>query len=261
MILLVWTSSLFGLPTAPIQAILKPQLPHYPKYLLLQKKTHLAEILKVFSSPFPGISCSSHDFVPMMTNSAIPISPVSQRDSGAVPRKLYTGAKPTRMLYVEPIRKMVVAMAEVKEEREPPAGYRVLHSTLNLLKVDDDSPLEEANVKLEDENVLSNRLLVAQYELKHAERVYSITQWPFVDHQGNKYSLLIVGTGVQAGLDGEIGRRLIFNTGKNGTKLRLQKESTYEHPVYCIVMWNNDSTVSVIGKALSLDWFDSQAGR
>ena len=186
---------------------------------------------------------------------------ILQDNSGAVPRKLFVGPKPTKILYMEPLRKMVVSTIEAKEESTPPDRFRVLHSSLKLLNVDDDRPLDESDVKVEDESVLSNRLLVAQYDLKHAERVYSIIKWPFLDHQGNKYSLLIVGTGIQVGLGEEIGRRLIFNTGKTGNKLRLQKESTYDHPVYCIAMWSNELIISVMGTTLSLDYFDSQAGR
>ncbi len=182
-------------------------------------------------------------------------------DSAPVPRKLNTIAKPTKMLYLEPLKKILVSTIEAKEAKGPPNGYRVLHPTLKLLNVYDETPLDEREVKLEEGYMSVEKLWVAQYDLKHGERVYSIVEWPFVDHQGKKYSLVIVGTGLQIASGREMGRRLIFNTGKLGTRLQLQKDSAYEHPVYCITMWSNESTVSVVGKSLSFDCFDSQAGR
>ncbi|KAH7371105.1 mono-functional DNA-alkylating methyl methanesulfonate N-term-domain-containing protein [Pyrenochaeta sp. MPI-SDFR-AT-0127] len=184
-----------------------------------------------------------------------------RNDCKVVPRKLLTTAKPTNVVYIKSLRKMIVSTIEAKEERAPPDGYRVLHSTIKLLNIQDDKPLDEPDTKPEEGGMPLNRLVVAQCHLKHAERVYSIVEWPFVDHHGKKYSLIIVGTGIKVGPGKETGRRLIFNTGKTGTRLQLQKESVYDHPVYCISLWGNDSTVSVIGKTLSLDYFDSQAGR
>lgn len=184
-----------------------------------------------------------------------------QHDSRAVPRRLVTGAKPTNVVYMQSLRRLVVSTVEAKEERGPPNGYRVLHSTLKLLNVHDEKPLDEPDLKQEEGDAIHDRVVVAQYPLKHAERVYSLVEWPFVDHQGKKHCLIIVGTGITVGSGKETGRRLIFNAGSRGSKLVLQKESSYDHPVYCVAMWGSDSTVSVIGKTLSLDYFDSQAGR
>ncbi|CAO2653403.1 Nn.00g028140.m01.CDS01 [Neocucurbitaria sp. VM-36] len=185
----------------------------------------------------------------------------AQDDSRAVPRKLPTSSKPTNVMYMQSLRRIVVSTIEAKEERAPPNGYRVLHSSLKLLNVHDDKPLEEARVKQEEVDALSDRFIAAEYSLKNAERVYTIVEWPFVDHQGKKYCLIIVGTGMTVGAGKEVGRRLIFNAGKSGSKLQLQKESSYDYPVYCVAMWGNESTISVVGKTMSLDYFDSQAGR
>lgn len=184
-----------------------------------------------------------------------------QTDARAVPRKLKCGAKPTNVVYMRSLRRLAISTMEAKEKQAPPNGYRVLHSTIKLLNVHVDKPLDEPYMKPEQEHEMDDRTIAAQYELKHAERVYSIVEWPFTEHNGKKYCFIIVGTGSPTEHGKEIGRRLIFNTGKSGSKLQLQKESTYESPVYCIAMWDNESTISVIGKTLSLDYFDSKAGR
>jgi hypothetical protein len=156
-------------------------------------------------------------------------------DGGAVPRKLLTASKPTNVTYLKPIRKMVVATMEAREEKAPPNGYRVLHAS---------------------------KLVAAQYELRHGERVYSISEWPFTDHRNKVYTLIIVGTGVPGSNGKESGRRLIFNVGRNesNAKLQLKKESTFEHPVYCTAVIGNKTSVSAIGRALTFDVFESEAG-
>lgn len=185
----------------------------------------------------------------------------SEDRSMALPRKLIMGAKPTYAAYLTLPRKMLVATTEAREECAPPDGYRVIHSRLSLLNVHDDKPLDEIDVKREVGVELTNRLIVAQYVLNHAERVYSITDWPFEDNRGKKYNLVIVGTGVREGPGTESGRRLIFNLGQRGSRLSLQKESTYPHPVYCLAMFDKRATVSVIGKLLHFDEFDAGLGR
>jgi hypothetical protein len=181
-------------------------------------------------------------------------------DSRTVPRKLLTGARPTKILYMKRLRRVLVSTMEAKEERPPPNGYRVLHSTIKLLRIRDDKPIDEADIKQED-GALVDRLVVAQYSLLHAERAYSMIEWPYTNPDGKKYSLVIVGTGVRTDLYKSSGRKLIFTTGKTGTKLELQKQSTFEEPVYSIALWNNEHTVSVSGKTLSIECFDSQEGR
>ncbi|KAF1850425.1 uncharacterized protein K460DRAFT_273269 [Cucurbitaria berberidis CBS 394.84] len=204
----------------------------------------------LFSQLDSDIRWTSHD-----------VPSLSVHDTRTVPRKLLTVAKPTNVVYMESPRRMVVSTIEAKEERAPPNGSRVLHSAIKLLTVHDDKSSDELEVKQEDGDAPVDRVIIAEYTLKPAERVYSLVEWPFIDHQGKKYCLFIVGTGIAVGSGKETGRRLIFNAGKNGTKLQMQKESSYEHPVYCVAMWGNESTVNVIGKTLSLDYFDSQAGR
>jgi hypothetical protein len=178
-----------------------------------------------------------------------------------LPRKLITGAKPTHAAYLTLPRKMLVATTETRAEREPPGGYRTIHSALALMDVHDEKPLDEVEVKQEVGVELTSRLVVAQHVLNHAERVYSIADWPFEDDRGKKYNLVIVGTGVGAGSGKETGRRLIFNLGQRGSRLSLQKESTYPNPVYCVAMFDKRATVSVIGKLLSFDEFDAGLGR
>jgi hypothetical protein len=183
-------------------------------------------------------------------------------NGGAVPRKLLTGAKPTSITYLKPIRKMLVATMEAKEGKSPPNGYRVLHSTLKLLDVHGQKNSDEVEVKQEGSNEYASRLVAAQYELKHGERVYSVTEWPFTDHRNKTYTLIIVGTGVPKNNGKEAGRRLIFNVGRNesNAKLQLKKESTFDHPVYCTAVYSNKASVSAIGKTLTFDMFESEAG-
>lgn len=182
-------------------------------------------------------------------------------ESKALPRKLIIGAKPTYAAYLTLPRKMLVATVEAREECAPPDGHRAIHSALNLLEVHDHKPLDEVEVKREVDVALNNRLGVAQYTLSHAERVYSIADWPFEDDRGKRYNLVIVGTGISAGPGRETGRRLIFNLGQRGSRLSLQKESSYPSPVYCVAMFDKRATVSIIGKILSFDEFDAGLGR
>lgn len=181
-------------------------------------------------------------------------------DLKTIPRKLVTGAKPTNILYMQKLRRVLASTVEAKESHPPPYGERVLHSSIKLLEVRDDRPINDTDVKQEEE-ILPERLLVAQYSLQHAERVYCIVEWQFVNHQDKKYSLIIVGTGIQVGPNRQTGRRLIFSTGKSGSKLELQKQSAYDQPVYSIALWDNKTTISVIGKTLSMDEFNEKDGR
>lgn len=184
-----------------------------------------------------------------------------EADSGAVPRKLITSARPTSVVYFSSLRRMIISTIEAKEEQAPPKGYRVLHSTLKVLNMTDDKPLDEPDIKPEDGAAPHDRLIMAQCQLDHAERVHCIVDWPFVDHHGKEFGLIIVGTSVQTGLGKSKGRRLIFSTGKSRSKLQLQKDSVYDQPVYAIAMWSSESIIMAVGKTLSFEVFDSQAGR
>ncbi|KAL5113983.1 hypothetical protein ACEQ8H_008129 [Pleosporales sp. CAS-2024a] len=190
------------------------------------------------------------------------ISPTSRDNVGHAPRKLHTAAKPTNLIYLRPIRKMVITTMEAREGKCPPKGYRVLHSAIKLLDIHDYRNLDEAYVKEEDHGTDENHLIVAQYELKHGERVYSITEWPFVDHRNKQYNLILVGTGIPNGSGKEVGRRLIFNVGRNeaGAKLMLKKASNLDQPVFCTAVYSNNEIISAIGKSLTLDVFDSEVG-
>jgi hypothetical protein len=181
-------------------------------------------------------------------------------DSKIVPRKLITGAKPTNILYMQKLRRVLVSTIEAKERRGPPFAERVLHSSLKLLRVRDDRPNDEVEIKQEVDAPVE-RLVVAQCPLMNAERVYSIVEWQFVNRDNKRYNLIIVGTGIQTGYTQYNGRRLIFNTGKSGSKLDLQKQSTYNDPVYGIALWDNQTTISIVGKSLHIDRFDEEAGR
>ncbi|KAF3041985.1 hypothetical protein E8E12_009877 [Didymella heteroderae] len=173
-------------------------------------------------------------------------TPYYGEESKVLPRKLITGAKPTHVAYLTLPRKILVATTETKEASAAPESYRAVHSTLNLLNLHDEKPLDEVEVKGEIGVELISRLVVAQYDLHHAERVYSIADWAYEDDRGKKYNLVIVGTGVGSGSGRETGRRLIFNLGQRGSRLSLQKESTYSQPVYCVAMFDRRATVSVV---------------
>lgn len=187
--------------------------------------------------------------------------PQYEEETKALPRKLITGAKPTNAAYLTLPRKMLVATTEAKEASATFESYRAIHSTLSLLSLHDEKPLEEAEVKEEVGAELTDRLVVAQYALHNAERVYSIADWAYEDDRGKKYNLVIVGTGVTSGSGKETGRRLIFNLGQRGSRLSLQKESSYPSPVYCVAMFDRRATVSVVGNQLNFDEFDAAVGR
>jgi hypothetical protein len=190
-------------------------------------------------------------------------SAITQNDCAAVPRKLLTGPKPTNVTYLKAIRKILVTTMEAREERAPPNGYRVLHSAIKLLDIHDNKTLDEAEVKQEEPIGNSSRIFAAEYELKHGERVYSVTEWPFIDHRNRKFTLIIVGTGIPGPTGKETGRRLIFNVGKNEqhAKLLLLKETTFDQPVYNTAVFNNASTVSAVGKTITFDTFDSETSQ
>lgn len=183
----------------------------------------------------------------------------TQFDPKAVPRKLLTHAKPTNAVYMKSLRKIVVSTMEAKEEHPPPNGCRVMHSAISLIHASDETLLQDLEVKEELSQHLAHRLIVAQYILEHAERVYSVVEWPYEDSNGKRYCMIIIGTGITTGPGKERGRRLIFNAGKSGTRLDLQKESKYDQAVYCIAMFGTHATLSAVGKTLCFDEFE--AGR
>ncbi|KAL1795728.1 hypothetical protein ACET3X_005952 [Alternaria dauci] len=184
----------------------------------------------------------------------------SPHDTKIVPRKLLVGAKPTNVLFMKKLRRVLVSTMEAKERRGPPLGERILQSSMKLLKIRDDRPSDDMEIKQEMDTP-AERLVVAQCPLMNAERVYSVVEWQFVNKDTRKYNLIIVGTGIQTSATQHNGRRLIFNTGKSGSKLDLQKQSTYNEPVYGIALWDNQTTVSIIGRSLFIDHFDEDAGR
>ncbi|PZD35183.1 MMS1-N domain containing protein [Pyrenophora tritici-repentis] len=188
------------------------------------------------------------------------VPPPVPYDARAVPRKLVTGAKPTNILYMQKLRRVLVSTMEAKEKHAPPHGERVLESSIKLLRVRDDRPQHDTDIKQEEE-VPAERLVVAQCSLLNAERVYSMVEWQFVNEEGKRYSFIIVGTGIQISSTSQSGRRLIFNTGKHGSKLEQQKASTYSDPIYSIALWDNQTIISIIGKTLSIDRFSEPDGR
>jgi hypothetical protein len=178
-----------------------------------------------------------------------------QNDCKPVPRKLSIGSKPANMRYIPEIRRMVISTIEAKEGKTPPSGHRVLHSSIKLLMMDGNRLVEEPKIKPEEEDGPESLLIVAEYALKHGERVYSIVDCHFT-HGEKKFPLIVVSTGVPSLSGRETGRRLIFNPGKRHTKLDLQKESKFDHPVYATAMYSNDMIVSAIGKTLTLEEHD-----
>ncbi|CAA9960535.1 MMS1-N domain containing protein [Pyrenophora teres f. maculata] len=154
-------------------------------------------------------------------------------DARAVPRKLVTGAKPTNILYMQKLRRVLVSTIEAKEKHAPPHGERVLESSIKLLRVRDDRSHHDTEIKQEEE-VPAERLVVAQCSLLNAERVYSMIEWQFINEEGKRYSFIIV---------------------------EQQKASIYPDPIYSIALWDNQTTISIIGKTLSFDRFSELEGR
>lgn len=181
-------------------------------------------------------------------------------DTRAVLRSLNTYARPSNVIYLNSQRRFVVATIEPREDSCPPNGSRILISRLRLLNAHSDKPVDEVEIKQEDGGGLTDGLLVAEYQLEHAERVYTMVDWQYTDN-GKRYSLLIIGTGIHSGPGKPKGRRLIFSLGKSSSRISLQKETNYDAPVYCIAMWDNRTTVTSVGNLISLDAFNSQAGR
>jgi hypothetical protein len=174
----------------------------------------------------------------------------------AIPRKLITNATPTKLMYMEKLNKMVVATVEAKEERPPSAmsaGYRIVHSALQVLRLGDDA----TEVKQEDEMQSNNHNLVAsEYTLKHYERVYSMIEWTFIDSRGKVFHFVVIGTGITG--DGyESGRRLFLNVNEKGIKLK--KESPYEHPVRCMALYDDNRLITIVGNTIVFEEYDNQA--
>ena len=192
--------------------------------------------------------------------STLDVPPPVLYNARAVPRKLVTGAKPTNILYMQKLRRVLVSTIEAKEKHAPPYGERVLDSSIKLLRVRDDRSHHDIEIKQEEDSP-AERLVVAQCSLLNAERVYSMVEWQFINQEGKRYSFIIVGTGVQTSPTSQSGRKLIFNTGKHGTKLEQQKASMYSEPVYSIALWDNQTTISIVGKTLSVDRFSEPDGR
>jgi hypothetical protein len=174
----------------------------------------------------------------------------------AIPRKLITNATPIKLMYMEKLNKMVVATVETKEERAPSemsAGYRIVHSALQVLKLGDD----ETEVKQEDEmDPGASNLVASEFTLKHYERVCSMIEWTFVDSRGKVYHFVVVGTEVT--VDRQVsGRRLFLNVNEKG--IRLKKESSYEHPVRCLALYDDNRLITIVGKSLIFEEYDNQA--
>ena len=237
---------------SPVSAIF--QLPFLPDQNVFERNLGgflfaVAGDRLLFSQLDADIKCPTPDILPRALH-----------DTKVVPRKLIVGAKPTNVLFMKKLRRVLVSTMEAKERRGPPLGERVLQSSMKLLRVRDDRSTDDMEIK-QEMDAPTERLVVAQCPLMNAERVYSIVEWQFVNKEGKKYNLVIVGTGIQTSATQHNGRRLIFNTGKSGSKLDLQKQSTYNEPVYGIALWDSQTTVSIVGRSLFIDRFDEEAGR
>jgi hypothetical protein len=191
-------------------------------------------------------------------------SPIIEKGK-VIPRSIATSTTPKRLAYLEQmttgLHKLAVATVEIKEERAPPNGYRVMHSSIKLVTPNDEQTTEDDEAKEENEaGSTPNRLITAEFALKHYERVYSMIEWVYMVDGVHKYHFIIVGTGVTEGPERESGRRLFFKAGKSG--LKLQKETTYkEGPVRCMAMYDNKLIVTIIGKTLQLEEYNPTEGR
>jgi hypothetical protein len=174
-----------------------------------------------------------------------------------VPRSLSTSSTPKRLAdlaqYKADQHKMAVATIELKEERASPNGYRMMHSSIKLVCLDDDPAAEEAGVKDESEaSSASRKIITADFPLEHYERVYSMIEWTYVKDDGHKYHFIIVGTGIMEGPGRESGRRLFFKAGRS--ELKLQKKSVYKDgPVRCLAMYDKNRLLTIFGTTLQVD--------
>jgi hypothetical protein len=200
----------------------------------------------VFAQLDSDRSWSSHD------------SPLPIFEKGkVVPRSLSTSSTPKRLAdlgqYKLGRHRMAVATIELKEERAPPNGYRMMHSSIKLVCLHDDPAAEEAEVKDENEAILAPReLITANFPLEHYERVYSMIEWTYVKDDGHKYHFIVIGTGIMEGPGRESGRRLFFKAGRS--ELKLQKKSVYKDgPVRCLAMYDKNRLLTVVGMTLQVE--------
>jgi hypothetical protein len=104
-------------------------------------------------------------------------------EAKVIPRCLPTTTTPKRLRYLEKattgLYKMAVATVEIKEERAPPTGYRAMHSSIKLVSIYDEESAEDLEIKEEGgSKSIPNRLITAEFELKHYERVYAMLLAP-----------------------------------------------------------------------------------
>ncbi|KAF2639725.1 hypothetical protein P280DRAFT_46463 [Massarina eburnea CBS 473.64] len=205
----------------------------------------------VFAQLDYDVRWSSHD-----------IPPASLEQSKVVPRKIPTGATPMRMLYSQKsLHNMMVATMENKEVLKPPNGYRTLQSTIKALKVHDDQANEDLEIKQEEgQPSHMNRLVTWEFPLNPYERVHTMVEWTYESDKGRKHHLILVGTGITTEPGLETGRRLVFNTGKPGSGIKLLKAFSHRHPVRCMAIYDNTHVVAIIGKYLRMYEFRPDNG-
>ncbi|KAF2010468.1 hypothetical protein BU24DRAFT_58917 [Aaosphaeria arxii CBS 175.79] len=192
--------------------------------------------------------------------------------SKTVPMRTATTATPTKVVYTENKRKLVVATTEMKEIRAPPNGYRTMHSTLKLMNVADNPVIKEEpkgkeGIKQEakdeeEEAIVSN--ICSQITLQNYERVYTILDWIVQDSRDRPHHFLYVGTGVMKGPGREIGRRLFFQISKDDNKFKLKKEKTYNSPVRCLALMHvkdRADLITVVGTTMMLEEFEIENSR
>ncbi|KAF2259003.1 hypothetical protein CC78DRAFT_86710 [Lojkania enalia] len=182
----------------------------------------------------------------------IPLSNMAH--SKTVPRKLTTNATPTKVVYLEGLRKMAVATTATHEERAPPNGYRSVRSRIQLLQLDD----EEQEIKQEEGEVSRNKLIASNFSLKNYERVYSIAEWKISTPSGRAYHFIIVGTGIMQGPGRETGRRLMLQLQGSDGSVKLMKHHNYEHPVRSIALYGAKGLAMIVGKTLIMEEYDAK---
>jgi hypothetical protein len=150
------------------------------------------------------------------------------------------------MLYLADLQSFLVATTEPVEERSVSNKYRIIQSTIQLVRVGqkDDDPTPERGH------------LAATFEMKNYERVYTMVEQR-VQREGTTYRYVVVGTGISTGMQ-ETGRRLFFQV--TDTAIKLKKAYTVDAPVLCLATWDapdpryvQDPTfLQVAGKQMTL---------
>ncbi|ORY18589.1 mono-functional DNA-alkylating methyl methanesulfonate N-term-domain-containing protein [Clohesyomyces aquaticus] len=178
--------------------------------------------------------------------------PSTPEPNKAVPRKLEITGTPKKLVYLEKLRKMVIATTEAREERAPPDGYRIVRSAIQLVNMADDGT--ESAIKQEDDIAPPKKsMIVGEFVLKNYEQVYALLDWTYAGEDGKGYHFVIAGTGIPQRNGPDVGRRLFFQV--TDTTIKLKKESAFEHPVRCMAFYGANQLLTISSRALVFEEF------